>query len=36
MAHTAKIVARILRRRTERKIQDVLGDQCGFKRGKGT
>jgi len=28
-AHTAKIVARILRRRTERKIEDIPGDQCG-------
>jgi len=27
-AHTAKIVARILR--TERKIEDILGDQCGL------
>ena len=36
-AHTAKIVARILRRKTERKIEDVLGeDQFGFRRGKGT
>ena len=25
IAHTAKIIAKILRRRTERKIQDVLG-----------
>ena len=36
-AHTAKIVAKILRRRTERKIEDVPGeDQFGFSRGKGT
>jgi hypothetical protein len=37
IAHTAKIVAKILRRRIEKKIQDVLEeDQFGFKRGKGT
>jgi len=36
MAHTAKIVAKILRRRIEKKIEDVLGDQFGFRRGKGT
>jgi hypothetical protein len=37
IAHTAKIVARILRRRVEMKIEDVLGkDQFGFRRGKGT
>jgi hypothetical protein len=31
------IVAKILRRRIERKIEDVLGeDQSGFRRGKGT
>jgi len=37
IAHTAKIVAKILRRRIESKIEDVLGeDQCGFRRGKGT
>jgi hypothetical protein len=35
IAHTAKIVAKILRR-IEKKIQDVLGDQFGFRRGKGT
>jgi hypothetical protein len=30
-------VARILRRRIERKIEDALGeDQFGFRRGKGT
>jgi hypothetical protein len=30
-------VAKILRRRIEKKIQDVLGeDQFGFRRGKGT
>ena len=37
IAHTAKIVAKILRRRIEKKIEDVLGeDHFGFKRGKGT
>jgi len=36
IAHTAKIVAKILRR-IEKKIEDVLGeDQFGFRRGKGT
>jgi hypothetical protein len=28
-ARTPKTVARILRRRTERKIEDIPGDQCG-------
>jgi hypothetical protein len=32
IAHTAKI----LRRKTEKKIVDVLRDQFGFRRGKGT
>jgi hypothetical protein len=32
IAHAAKIVARILRRR---KTEDALGDQFGFRRGKG-
>ena len=37
ITHTAKIVAKILRRRTEKKIEDVLReDQFGFRRGKGT
>jgi hypothetical protein len=37
IAHTAKILAKILRRMIERKIEDVLGeDQFGFRRGKGT
>jgi hypothetical protein len=37
IAHTAKIVAKILRRCIEKKIEDVLGeDQFGFRRGKGT
>jgi hypothetical protein len=35
-AHIAKIVTKILRRRIEKKIEDVLGeDQFGFRRGKG-
>jgi hypothetical protein len=34
---TAKIVAKLLRRRSEKKIEDVLGEeQFGFRRGKGT
>jgi len=37
IAYTAKIVAKILRRRIEKKIEDVFGeDQFGFRRGKGT
>ena len=37
ISHTTKIIAKILRRRIERKIEDVLGeDQFGFRRGKGT
>jgi len=37
IAHTAKMIAKILRRRIERKIEDVLGeDQFGFRRGNGT
>jgi hypothetical protein len=36
-AHTAKILAKIIRRRIDRKIEDILGeDQFGFRRGKGT
>ena len=36
IAHTAKIVTKILRR-IEKKIEEVLGeDQLGFRRGKGT
>ena len=36
IANTANIIAKILRRRIERKIEDVLGeDQFGFRRGKG-
>jgi len=35
IAHTSKIITKILRRRIERKIEDVLGeDQFGFRRGK--
>jgi hypothetical protein len=37
IAHAAKIVARLLRRRIDRKTEDVLGeDQFGFRRGKWT
>jgi hypothetical protein len=37
IAHTAKIIAKILRRRIEKKIEGVLGEeQFGFRRGKGT
>jgi hypothetical protein len=37
IAHTAKIVAKILRRKIEKKVEDVLGeDQFGFRRGKET
>jgi len=38
MTHnTTKIIAKMLRRRIERKIEDVLGeDQFGFRRGKRT
>jgi len=37
IAHTAKIIAKILRRRIEREIEAVLGeDQFGFRRGKET
>ena len=33
IAHTSKIIAKLLRRRIERKIEDVLGeDQFGFQR----
>ena len=35
IAHTAKIIAKIFRRRIERKIEAVLGDQFVFRRGKG-
>ena len=37
IAHTAKIIAKTFRRRIERKIEAVLGeDQFGFRRGKET
>jgi len=37
IAHTAKIVAKTLRKRIGREIEDVLGeDQFGFRKGKGT
>jgi len=33
--HTAKIVTKLLRRRIEKKIENVLGeDQFGFRKGK--
>jgi retron-type reverse transcriptase len=33
----AKVVASVIRRRSEKKIEDVLGeDQFGFRKGKGT
>jgi hypothetical protein len=35
VAHTTKILARILRRRLESKTEDALGeDQFGFRKGK--
>ena len=37
IAHTANIIAKILRRRIETKFEDVFGDDLfGFRRGKGT
>jgi len=37
ITHTAKIVAKILRRRIEKKVEDVHGeDKFGFRRGKST
>ena len=37
IAHTANAIAKILRRRIERKIEDAFGeDHFGFRRGKGT
>jgi len=37
IAHTAKLISEILRRRIEMKIEDVLAeDHFGFRRGKGT
>jgi hypothetical protein len=36
IARKAKIVARMLRRRTERKVEHIIGeDQFGFRRRKG-
>ena len=35
IAHTAKVIVRILRRRIEKKMEGVLGCQFGFRRGKG-
>jgi CRISPR/Cas system-associated protein Csm6 len=35
-ARIAKVVATMLRRICETKIEDILGDQFGFRRGKGT
>ena len=35
IAHTVSIIVRILRRKTEKKTEDVLGeDQCGLKKKK--
>jgi hypothetical protein len=37
IAHVAKVVASVIRRRSENKIEDVLGeDQFGFRKGKGS
>jgi hypothetical protein len=36
IAHTAKIVAKMLRRRIERNIEVLGEDKFGFRRGKGT
>jgi hypothetical protein len=37
IAHRAKIAAKMPKRRIEKKIEDVLGeDKFGFRRGKGT
>jgi hypothetical protein len=34
IAHAAKVVASVIRRRTEKKIEDILGeDQLGFRKG---
>jgi hypothetical protein len=33
---SAEIAATILRRRIERKLQDMLGDRFGLRKGKGT
>jgi hypothetical protein len=34
ITHAAKIVVRILRRRIERKIEDIVEDQFGFEEEK--
>ena len=37
ISHTAKIIARIINRRLEQKIEENLGEeQFGFRKGKGT
>jgi hypothetical protein len=37
IARAAKVVASVIRRRSEKKIEDVLGeDQFGFRKGEGT
>jgi hypothetical protein len=37
IAHAAKVVASVIRGRSEKKMEDVLGeDQFGFRKGKGT
>jgi hypothetical protein len=37
IAHAAKVVISVIRRRSEKKIEDVLReDQFGFRKGKGT
>jgi hypothetical protein len=36
IAHAAKAVESVIRRRSEKKIEDVLGEyQFGFRKGKG-
>jgi hypothetical protein len=37
IAHVVNVVASVIRRRSEKKIENVLGeDQFGFRKGKGT
>jgi hypothetical protein len=36
IAHRAKMVVRLRRRGMGRKVEDVLGDQCGFRSINGT
>jgi hypothetical protein len=37
LAHVAKVVASVIRRRSEKEIEYLLGeDQFGFRKGKGT